>query len=356
MIDKKTFTREWIEDRSNHFKTGKSKGNSELIEKVINALYLLEKLVSSGIDMIFKGGTSLVLLLDEVHRFSIDIDIILQNDNGLDALMDAIISDNYIFQRYEKNERKNTKGIPKAHYKFYFTSILDNTEKYILLDILFEENPYEELITQPIESAFLISSGEPVNVAMPSINCILGDKLTAFAPKTSGIPYGTDKELEIIKQLFDVNNLFDHISNLDHVRQTFNRIAQNELNYRGLADVTIQDVLNDIYDTSFVIAMRGAHMEEEFKQLELGVKRVKSHIFSKNFIIEDALLCASKAAYYTVLTMRDDRVIEKFDASINLSKDKIEIDGFTKYFNTIKKITPEGFFYWKKAVELKNNK
>ena len=57
MIDKKTFTREWIEDRSNHFKTGKSKGNGELIEKVINALYLLEKLVSSGINMIFKGGT-----------------------------------------------------------------------------------------------------------------------------------------------------------------------------------------------------------------------------------------------------------------------------------------------------------
>ncbi|GAB6107977.1 nucleotidyl transferase AbiEii/AbiGii toxin family protein [Fusibacter bizertensis] len=356
MIDKKTFTREWIEDRSNHFKTGKSKGNSELIEKVINALYLLEKLVSSGINMIFKGGTSLVLLLDEVHRFSIDIDIILQNDNGLDALLDAIISDNYIFQRYEKNERKNTKGIPKAHYKFYFTSILDNTEKYILLDILFEENPYDELITQPIESAFLLSSGDAINVVMPSINCILGDKLTAFAPKTTGIPYGADKELEIIKQLFDVNNLFDHISNLDHVRQTFNRIAQNELNYRGLTDVTIQDVLNDIYDTSFVIAMRGAHMEEEFKQLELGVKRVKSHIFSKNFIIEDALLCASKAAYCAVLMMRDDRVIEKFDASIDLSKDKIEIDGFTKHFNTIKKITPEGFFYWKKAVELKNNK
>lgn len=354
MIDRKTFTREWIEDRSNHFKKGKSKGNSELIEKEIHALYLLEKLVSSGINLIFKGGTSLVLLLEEVHRFSIDIDIILPNDIGLDTLLDAIINDNFVFQRVEKNERRNTNGIPKAHYKFYFTSILDNTEKYILLDILFEENPYEELVTQPIESAFLISSGEPVNVVMPSINCILGDKLTAFAPKTTGIPYGTDKELEIIKQLFDVSNLFDRSSNWGHVKETFNRIAQNELNYRGLTDVTIQDVLNDIYDTSFVIAMRGAHKEEEFKQLELGVKRVKSHIFSKNFIIEDALLCASKAAYCSVLLTHKDVAIEKFDASIDLSKDKIDIDGFTKYFTTIKKITPEGFFYWKKAIDRKS--
>lgn len=38
MIDKKTFTREWIEDRSAYFKKGKSKGNSELIEKEINAV------------------------------------------------------------------------------------------------------------------------------------------------------------------------------------------------------------------------------------------------------------------------------------------------------------------------------
>jgi hypothetical protein len=354
MIDKKTFTREWIEDRSGYFKKGKSKGNSELIEKVINALYLLEKLVSSGVDLIFKGGTSLILLLEDVHRFSIDIDIILQNDVGLDALLDAIVGDNYIFQKYEKNERKNAKGIPKAHYKFYFTSVLDATEKYILLDILYEENPYKETVSKPIESLFLITDGEPISVVMPTIDCILGDKLTAFAPETTGIPYGVDKELEIIKQLFDVSNLFDKISNMDHVRETFVEIAQNELNYRGMTDITTQDVLKDIFDTSFIIAMRGSFMKEEFKQLELGVKRVKSHIFSKNFIIEDALLCASKAAYCSMLLTQKEIAIEKFDESIDLSKEIIDIDGFTKYFKTIKKITPEGFFYWKKAIELQN--
>jgi len=162
MIDKRTFTREWIEDRSVYFKKGKSKGNSELIEKVINALYLLEQLISVGINLIFKGGTSLILLLDIVHRFSIDIDIILQDDVGLEALLDSIIKDNYIFHKYEKNERKNTKGIPKAHYKFYFTSVHDDTEKYILLDIIFEENPYKETVALPIESIFLISDGEPI--------------------------------------------------------------------------------------------------------------------------------------------------------------------------------------------------
>ena len=352
MIDQKTFTREWIEDRSNHFKKGKAKGNSELIEKVMCALYLLEKLVSSGVDLIFKGGTSLILLLNEVHRFSIDIDIILKNDEGLDALIDGMVADNFIFTKYEKNERKNANGIPKGHYKFYFTSLLDDTEKYILLDILYEDNPYVEAVTMPIESSFLITDGEPVNVVMPTIDCILGDKLTAFAPNTTGIPYGKDKELEIMKQLFDVSILFDKVSNLNHVRETFTKIAQNELEYREMTDKTPEDVLHDIYDTSFIVSMRGAVNKDEFKELELGVKRVKSHIFSRNFIIEEALLCASKAAYCAMLLMTKDNPIERFDESMNLSKEVIELEGYTKYFRTIKKITPEGFYYWKKAVEM----
>lgn len=354
MIDQKTFSREWIEDRSNHFKKGKAKGNSELIEKVMCAMYLLERVVSSGVDLIFKGGTSLILLLDEVHRFSIDIDIILKDDEDLDAALDGIVANNFIFTKYKKNERKNANGIPKVHYKFYFTSLLDDTEKYILLDILFEDNPYVETVTMPIESSFLMANGEPVNVVMPTIDCILGDKLTAFAPKTTGIPYGKDKELEIVKQLFDVSILFDKVSNLDHVRETFTKIAQNELGYREMTDKTPDDVLHDIYNTSFIISMRGAVNKDEFNELELGVRRVKSHIFSRNFIIEEALLCASKAAYCAMLLLTKDNPIDRFDESMNLSEDVIELEGFAKYFKTIKKITPEGFYYWKKAVELNN--
>lgn len=354
MIDQKTFTRGWIEDRSNHFKKGKAKGNSELIEKVMCALYLLEKLVSSGIDLIFKGGTSLILLLDEVHRFSIDIDIILKDDKGIDALLDKIVVDNFIFTKYEKNERKNSKGIPKVHYKFYFKSLMDDTEKYVLLDILYEDNPYVETVTMPIESAFIVTDGEPVNVIMPTIDCILGDKLTAFAPNTTGISYGKDKELEIIKQLFDVSILFDKVSNMDNVRDTFTLISQNELKYRGLVDMITDDVLRDIYDTSFIISMRGAINKDEFIALELGIRRVKSHIFSRNFIIEEALLCASKAAYCSMLLLKKDNLIERFEKSMNLSEEVIELEGFTKYFKTIKKITPEGFYYWKKAIELHN--
>jgi predicted nucleotidyltransferase component of viral defense system len=43
---------------------------------MVYALHLLERLKANGLNFVFKGGTSLLLLLKEGNRFSIDIDII----------------------------------------------------------------------------------------------------------------------------------------------------------------------------------------------------------------------------------------------------------------------------------------
>ena len=50
--------------------------------------------------------------------------------------------------------------------------------------------------------------------------------------------------MEIIKQLYDIGNLFNSVSDLTVVRKTFNRLAIIEANYRKL-DITANDVLND---------------------------------------------------------------------------------------------------------------
>ncbi len=50
------------------------------MENMIYALHLLEQLKLSGLDFIFKGGTSLILMLEEPQRFSVDIDIIVRPD------------------------------------------------------------------------------------------------------------------------------------------------------------------------------------------------------------------------------------------------------------------------------------
>ena len=59
----------------------------------------------------------------------------------------------------------------------------------ILLDVVFEHNPYKTVMKKPIQSSLLINEGENLLVTVPDKNCILGDKLTAFAPHTTGISF-----------------------------------------------------------------------------------------------------------------------------------------------------------------------
>jgi predicted nucleotidyltransferase component of viral defense system len=63
------------------------RSSPDLDKKMIMALTLLENLRNSGLDFVFKGGTSLILLFKTPRRFSIDIDILLQDERGLITLL-----------------------------------------------------------------------------------------------------------------------------------------------------------------------------------------------------------------------------------------------------------------------------
>ena len=56
-------------------------------------------------------------------------------------------------------------------------------------DVLFEEVHYKNIIELPINSTFCIIENDLNRVRVPNFNNIIGDKLTAFAPNTTGIPY-----------------------------------------------------------------------------------------------------------------------------------------------------------------------
>ncbi|HZK70135.1 MAG TPA: nucleotidyl transferase AbiEii/AbiGii toxin family protein, partial [Clostridia bacterium] len=219
---------------------------------------------------------------------------------------------------------------------------------YVLLDILFDKNSYTEIQETYIQCN-LIDTVEPIlKVKTPSINCILGDKLTAFAPNTTGIIYGQKKELEIIKQLYDISCLFDLSSDIDTVRETFIRTVNKQIEYRSLS-ITYNDVLKDIFKTSLILASRGSIESDMFKELENGVKKMRGYVLTnRSFIIEEAIECSAKAAYLSMLLTSPLDKIEKFDNSIDLSKVRVK----NRIINSIKKFSPEGFFYWFKAIEL----
>ena len=78
MIGIKTFSLENINRVKDKYHSDPS-----LIEKNIYAFKLLDLLVQEGTSFIFKGGTSLMLILDEPKRISIDIDIVVEPAVGV---------------------------------------------------------------------------------------------------------------------------------------------------------------------------------------------------------------------------------------------------------------------------------
>ncbi len=346
MITEKCHRNEWIQQKRGEF------GNADplIIEKVIKAFTLLNRLGRQKISFIFKGGTSLLLLLSEPHRFSIDIDIIInKKPNDISKVFDDII-DHTIFTSWEKDNREQSKEIPKTHYKFYYDSVLlGQGDSYILLDILFDENPYPELISKEVTHALFEIDGNPVTVSLPNVDGILGDKLTAFAPRTTGISLGRDKQLQIIKQLFDIGQLFDGADNLETVHTSFDSFARREIKYRQ-QHITPNEVLDDIFHSSKVLSLRGIEDSELFKELQTGINRLSSFILER-YKIEDAILSSAKAAYLAQLLRSEASKMEKFDETVDLSRVVITKAPLNK-LNKVKKIQPEGFYYWYKAIKL----
>lgn len=345
MISPQSHTKEWILGIRNEY-PGR---DPILIEKMLMALILVESLKLVGLDFIFKGGTSLLLILGSPQRFSIDIDILVPNENGLEGCFEAVIHRG-VFTRFTEDKRNST--LPKKHFKFFFYSVIQEKESHILLDILIQKNPYHTLSNILIQSPIIQLEGEANEVLCPSIECLLGDKLTAYAPHTTGILLGNDKELEIAKQLFDVAILFDHCQDIKKVSKAFEQIAQLELNFRGLTRYSTEDVLKDIIDTSISIGARGTiSSEDEYTEILSGIKKLAGYIFTGSFSVDAAILCAAKAAYLSMVILNNINQIEWFDNNIDIGDWSIEDPNYNK-LNKLKKTSPESFYYFFKAINL----
>jgi hypothetical protein len=175
MIARHCFSKEWIAQQRKKF----PKADPYLIERQLAAFELFGLLVESGKDFIFKGGTALLLLLPVARRLSIDIDIVGNfSPEELKRLLSASL-----FGRMEEDHRE-TKGIPKRHFKFFYTSIVDGQEAYVLLDVLYTDHGFPNVVSVPIATT-LFETERQLSVTTPTINGITGDKLTAFAPHTT---------------------------------------------------------------------------------------------------------------------------------------------------------------------------
>jgi hypothetical protein len=216
---------------------------------------------------------------------------------------------------------------------------------------LFEENPYLRLQEIKLQSPLLSTAGKTTKITCPTIEELLADKLTAFAPHTTGIPYGTHKELEIAKQLFDMGILFDSAADLSLAGQVFENIASTQLSYHNRSKLTPTDVLQDAFDTACIIGMRGSTAGEEYAELLAGFKKLAAFVYSGYFSLDTAILCAAKTAYLVSLLWTRGGAIERFEPGQDIASWMISNPDYNK-LNKVKKTSPEAFFYYFRALEL----
>jgi len=352
MIKKKCFENNWIISKYKELKA-----DPILVEKAIYAFELLGSLIENNVKLIFKGGTGLMLLVPGLKRLSIDIDILNESDKeSLNNSFNGVIEEG-IFNKWEENKRTSNYKIAKKHFKFFYNSSIEKRESYILLDIVQSNysflNTTEKSINLP-----LFEIEKEIKVMVPTINSYVGDKLTAFAPKTIGIPYGKNKSMEIIKQLFDLGILSEHTTSLKEVSQIYKKISQTEASYRNIkAPITI--FLNDSIITSLLICQldfRKSIKDNYTEELREGISRIKSQIVGGKYSLLNAKEDASKVACLASL-IRDNRLdvdISKIKTDKNiLEKIKdVSLPGEFEILNKLKVISPESFYLWAVATKV----
>ena len=283
-----------------------------LVEKTIRAFSLLEALVRSECPFLFKGGSSLLLHFDSSRRLSIDIDVICPPGTRIEDYLEKY-SDEYGFGNVELVQRISRTDAPKQHAKFFYevSYPAGGRQDKILLDVLFEEIHYVNVVEAPIQSRFLKQQGEPVKVKLPSKEDLLGDKLT------------------------------------------FQRFVSTELQYRQSDTNDLQAVLRDIYDTALCIIQRGQYKPDEFELLQDGIKRVRGFIHSEVYSIESAINNAAKAAYLSKLIEKGITEVKHYNPEeVSALADAVIQSPLPTKLNKLKKSNTEAFFYLNEIQKL----
>ncbi len=359
MIHQKCFSSEWITE----LQSSGVNANRHIIEKSIRALALLGHLSDSGLDFIFKGGTSLLLHLNPLRRLSIDIDIVCgESKDVVDEVLKSIAA-KYPFEGYSEDER-GSRGLPhRRHFRFKYPLIeKGNQQPFIILDIVEESECPLPIVTRKIKTNF-IDIERDVNVKVPTVEGLLGDKLTAFAPNTVGVPFrtrgGESQELQVAKQLFDIGELFNAAEKSQEIISAYKGNCAKEAGYRDVKH-SETDALLDTIKTCFNFCGQGLKkfpVDQDSELLAHGCLSLQNHLIDCRFNqFTDAKTAASKAAFIVALILANktdtDLSSIKYSSQDTAVVQELTLKGKFTGLSRLKGANAEAFYYWARVQEL----
>lgn len=354
MLHKDCFSPSWIAEQAKILNCG----NPVLLEKAIVALQLVGHLAEADLAFQFKGGTSMLLLVEPLRRLSIDVDIVTQATAGqLEAVLGSV-SKLQPFQSYEHDQDRDRDLPPKKHYRMFYPSVFPPKANHILLDVLFETAGLAE--PRIIRTPF-IQTERQVSVQVPGINRTLGDKLSAFAPTTIGIIYDEKRTADIVKQLFDVAILFDAATDLADAAAAYNEVHPNQCRYRN-RQFTLEETLTDTINACVELSqhdLRGAPRKDTRGPFFLdGIEKIQGHLLNYPFRHAQARVAAGKVACAAAWMMRRPNgvaigALRSSPARIGALTDRV-IQAPWAPLSRLKAGNPEAFLYWSQAQRLLN--
>ena len=232
--------------RRDHFEAHAGTAPPYLCELVVHCLELVSLLEHHGLAFRFKGGNSLLVLLEDPQRFSIDVDIVTtESKENMVALVERIVGASRVFTRFEARAPKTKPWLPMISFKLFFESHYQKAEDaYVMLDAVLEPPPYEG-VRKPVRCASIYRS--ELHVEVPSVSGLIGDKLLTIAPSALGIPLGKKKEAQRLKHVFDVALLSRQGYDPDAVRASVsgcmvqeNRIQQRACTWEEVREDTLR--------------------------------------------------------------------------------------------------------------------
>jgi hypothetical protein len=348
MITPHCFQPEWIRSRREVL----GGGDPILIEKTVHAFALLDLLAQMGLPFVFKGGTSLLLRLERLRRLSIDIDILCPvPDAELDQALRSV-SQLRPFLRYEEDDRGMDRLPRRRHFRFHYTSSIDPRQQaaYVLLDVVQEEAPHPVIEALSLRSPF-VELAEESRVRVPTAAGLLGDKLTAFAPNTVGVPCREQSAMQVMKQLFDVSELFQVVDNVDEVGRAYDALFSKENGYRGSL-FTRNGALEDSIDTarglSYLHMRKASAPNAQTVILESGRRELTSHLLGGRFADEEMKVAAARVAclasalrFQRLESLAPER---RFNPGVLESLRERALSDLV--LNRLKGANSEAFYYW----------
>ena len=283
-----------------HIRSHALAASPSLAEQAIHCLELVAELSAAGLSFQFKGGNSLLLVLAEPVRFSIDVDIATNETPAtIEAVLDRITQEQGVFVQWTRRQHKTKPWLPLASfYLFYRSHYVEDADAFVMLDAQLTRSPYATR-TAPVACGRLYKSN--VRAEVPLAASIIGDKLLTLGPETLGIPVGKGKESQRLKHVFDVSRLLSEKPPLEGIRESFSACVkhENSLQEKTLTETRILSDTMRFFESvvkSPVAPDISPGMFPVLQESVAGLPGFAAHLFKKGYSWSDLRRDAARAS------------------------------------------------------------